>query len=126
EEGVESRVVFLGTQESVAELLACADLLLLPSETEAFGLAALEGMACGVPVVATDAGGVPEVVRHGEAGYLAPVGAIDEMADAAIELLSDPARWARASAAAREAAERYDARSIVPRYEAYYAEVLES
>lgn len=126
EEGVESRVVFLGKQESVAELLACADLLLLPSETEAFGLAALEGMACGVPVVATDVGGVPEVVPHGEAGYLAPVGAIDEMADAAIELLSDPARWARASAAAREAAERYDARSIVPRYEAYYAEVLKS
>lgn len=126
EEGVESRVVFLGKQESVAELLACADLLLLPSETEAFGLAALEGMACGVPVVATAVGGVPEVVPHGEAGYLAPVGAVDEMADAAIELLADPARWEKASAAAREAAERYDARVVVPRYEAYYAEVLES
>lgn len=124
QEGVASRVVFLGKQESVAELLACADLLLLPSATEAFGLAALEGMACGVPVVATNVGGVPEVVRHRESGYLAPVGAVEEMADAAVEILGDPARWREASRAAREAAERFSADVVIPRYEAYYHEVL--
>lgn len=124
QEGIASRVIFLGKQESVAELLACSDLLVLPSESEAFGLAALEGMSCGVPVVATDVGGVPEVVTHGETGFLAPVGAVDEMAEAAVELLSDPARWLKASQAARAAAERYSADLIVPKYEAYYAEVM--
>lgn len=124
QEGVESRVVFLGKQESVAELLSCADLLLLPSASEAFGLAALEAMACGVPVVATAVGGVPEVVTHGEAGYLAPVGAVDEMAEAAVALLSDPARWHAASVAARAAAERFDSDHIIPQYEAYYSRIL--
>lgn len=124
EEGIASRVVFLGKQESVAELLACADLLLLPSETESFGLAALEGMACGVPVVATAVGGVGEVVAHGETGYLAPVGAIDEMAAAGIELLADIDRWRSASRAAREAAEAFGADAVVERYESYYRKVL--
>ena len=126
QEGVLDDVAFLGKQASVAELLACADLVLLPSESEAFGLVALEAMACGVPVVATAVGGVPEVVPHGEAGYLAPVGAIEEMAGAAIRLLSDEARWHAASAAARTAATRFGADRIVPRYEAYYRKVLEA
>ncbi|HEX6940676.1 MAG TPA: N-acetyl-alpha-D-glucosaminyl L-malate synthase BshA [Longimicrobiales bacterium] len=124
EEGVGARVAFLGKQESVAELLACADLLLLPSASEAFGLAALEAMACGVPVVATRVGGVPEVVTHGESGFLAPVGALDEMAEYGIEILRDPERWRRVSEAARAAAEEFAADRIVPMYEAYYAEVL--
>lgn len=122
--GVADRVVFLGKQESVAELLSCADLLVMPSTTEAFGLVALEAMACGTPVVATRVGGVPEVVTHGEAGFLAPIGAIEEMADGAIELLSDPVRWASASNAARTAAERFNADLVVPQYEAYYKTVL--
>jgi N-acetyl-alpha-D-glucosaminyl L-malate synthase BshA len=122
--GVAARVLFLGKQESVAELLSCADLLVLPSTTEAFGLAALEAMACGTPVVATNVGGVPEVVSQGEAGYLTPIGAIEEMAEAAIELLADPDRWTRASIAARSAAERFNADLIVPQYEAYYSTVL--
>lgn len=121
--GVANRVVFLGKQESVAELLACADLLLLPSTSEAFGLAALEAMACGTPVVATDVGGIPEVVTEGT-GYLAPIGAIEEMADAAIEILADAERWKEMSANARRAAEKFDAGSIVPRYEEYYNVVL--
>ena len=122
-EGVADRVLFLGKQESVAELLACADLFLLPSASEAFGLVALEAMACGVPVVATRVGGVPELIPHGGPGYLAPVGAIDEMAEAGIELLRDPLRWKAASEAARAVAERFSADEIVARYEAYYEKV---
>src|SRR5690606_21308584 len=105
-------------------LLACADLLLLPSESEAFGLAALEAMACGVPVIASDVGGLPEVVVHGETGFLAPVGAIDAMAGFGIEVLGDTGRWRRMSESAREAARRFSADRIVPMYEAYYAEVM--
>jgi N-acetyl-alpha-D-glucosaminyl L-malate synthase BshA len=123
-EGIMERVFFLGKQNSVAELLGCSDLFLLPSENEAFGLVALEAMACGVPVVATNIGGIPEVVTDGEAGYLAPVGDVDAMAEAGIALLSDNAGWKRASVAARHAAERYSADRIVPEYEAYYSEVL--
>lgn len=122
--GVSSKVLFLGKQESVAELLACADLLLLPSTSEAFGLVALEAMACGTPVVATDVGGIPEVVTHGETGYLAPIGAIEEMADHAVRLLADPDRWLEASTAARKAAERFSADLIIPQYESYYHDVL--
>lgn len=122
--GVASQVTFLGKQESVAELLACADLLLLPSSSEAFGLAALEAMACGTPVIASRVGGLPEVVVQDDTGYLAPVGAVDEMADAAVALLRDSERWHRASLASREVAERFSADIIVPQYEAYYARVL--
>ncbi len=125
EHDVTDRVVFLGKQESVAELLACADLFLLPSENEAFGLVALEAMACGVPVVGSRVGGLPEVVPP-EAGHLAPVGAIDEMADFAVALLSDPDRLRQTRAAAREVATTFDADIVVPRYEAHYREVLAS
>lgn len=121
-EGVMDRVIFLGKQESVAELLACADLILLPSASEAFGLAALEAMACGVPVVATNVGGVPEVVPP-EAGHLAPVGAVDDMAEAAVAILADPERWQGYSRAARAAAERFGADRIVAQYEDYYERV---
>ena len=87
--GIAARVVFLGKQEQVAELLSCADLFLLPSESESFGLSALEAMACEVPVVGTRSGGLEEVVDDGEAGRLLPVGAVDGMADAAGEILSE-------------------------------------
>lgn len=124
EEGVADRVLFLGKQESVAELLACSDLFLLPSESEAFGLVALEAMACGVPVIAARVGGLPEVVDHGETGYLAAIGDVDAMAEAGTRLLCDDARWARMSAAARASAERFSAASVVPMYERFYEEVL--
>lgn len=126
EEGVASHVVFLGKQSSVAELLACADVLLLPSESEAFGLVALEAMACGVPVVATAVGGVPELVPHGVAGFLAPLGDVDAMADGVVELLADRDRWQAASDAARDVAARFSADQVVPRYEALYRRVLAS
>ena len=122
--GVADRVLFLGKQTSVAELLACTDLFLLPSQTEAFGLVALEAMACGVPVVATLTGGLPEVVDDGVSGYLAPVGDVETMADAGVALLSEPARWRRFSEAARAGAERYSSERVVPLYESFYTEVL--
>ena len=106
-------------------LLAVADLLLLPSADEAFGLAALEGMSCGVPVIATAVGGVPEVVEDGKSGFLLPVGDVDGMAEAALALLADASRHAEFRAAARQrAVEHFDTNLIVPRYEAYYREVL--
>src|SRR5690606_39103841 len=114
---------FLGKQTSVIELLSCSDLFLLPSEQEAFGLVALEAMSCGVPVVATDTGGLPEVVADGETGYLAPVGDVDAMADRSIEILSDPALWKRMSSGARAGAERFGADRVVTMYEDYYLEV---
>jgi L-malate glycosyltransferase len=124
--GIRDRVIFLGKQDNVAELLACADLFLLPSQSESFGLAALEAMACGVPVVATRAGGIPEVVEHGVTGYLAEIGAVEEMAEAGVALLSDAGRWDQVSAAARAVAtERFSAAGVVPQYEQYYQRVLE-
>jgi L-malate glycosyltransferase len=123
--GVQERVVFLGKQDSVAELLACADLFLLPSQSESFGLVALEAMASGVPVIASSAGGLPEVVEHGETGFLAPVGDIETMADAGIELLRDMGRWLRVSMAGRASAvERFGVDVVVPQYEVFYRRVL--
>jgi len=124
DEGIVDRVLFLGKQNSVAELLSCTDLFLLTSELEAFGLVALEAMACGAPVVATRTGGVPEVVEDGVSGVLADVGDIDAMAAAAIELLTDDERWQSFSREARRAAERFSADRVVSEYESYYQEVL--
>jgi N-acetyl-alpha-D-glucosaminyl L-malate synthase BshA len=123
EEGVADRVAFLGKQESVAEILACADLFLLPSASESFGLVALEAMSCGVPVVATRVGGVPEVVPDGEAGFLAEVGDVQAMAEAGVRILKDPDEWRRMSQAAREAAAQFSTETVVPMYESYYRTV---
>lgn len=124
--GLEERVIFLGKQDTVAELLACSDLFLLPSTSESFGLAALEAMASGTPVIATDVGGLPEVVEDGVSGYLAPLGDVETMAEKAIELLRDRARWLQMSAASRAVAtERYSAARIVPVYERFYETMLE-
>ena len=108
--GLRDDVLFLGRHGSVEEILACADLFLLPSQSESFGLAALEAMACGAPVVASKAGGLPEVVEDGVSGYLLPVGAIDEMAEAGIRILSDSALAKTLSEAGRASAlERFSA-----------------
>jgi N-acetyl-alpha-D-glucosaminyl L-malate synthase BshA len=122
--GLSDRVVFLGKQDSVAELLACADLFLLPSDSESFGLSALEAMASGVPVVATAVGGLIEVVEDGRGGRLAQVGDIDAMAAAGIEILRDIESWRSYSAAARDAAQRFQVDRIVPMYEKYYKVIL--
>lgn len=123
--GVRPRILFLGKHASVDELLACADLFLLPSENESFGLAALEAMACGAPVVASNAGGIPEVVTHGETGYMFAPGSVEEMADAGTAILTDPGLWTRLSEAGRRVAvERFSAASVVPQYERLYERVL--
>jgi N-acetyl-alpha-D-glucosaminyl L-malate synthase BshA len=124
--GVRDRVLFLGKHASMDELLACADLFLLPSSNESFGLAALEAMACGAPVVASRVGGLPEVVDHGVSGYLFPPDAVDDMAEAGCELLLDEAAHkAMSEAAATLAAERFSADAVVPSYEAFYREVAQ-
>ncbi|MGO4374731.1 N-acetyl-alpha-D-glucosaminyl L-malate synthase BshA, partial [Paenibacillus sp. MCAF20] len=87
--GLEDRVVFLGKQEDVAQVISLADVLLLPSEKESFGLVALEAMACGVPTIGSNAGGIPELVTHGETGFLSPIGDVESMAENAIRLLQD-------------------------------------
>ncbi len=123
--GLEDRVLFLGKHVAVDELLRCCDLFLLPSESESFGLAALEAMACGSPVVASRSGGLAEVVADGVSGHLLPVGDVDAMGDAAVAILSDQATWRGMSAAAREiAVTRFSAERIVPVYEAFYREII--
>jgi N-acetyl-alpha-D-glucosaminyl L-malate synthase BshA len=123
--GVQDDVQFLGKIDAVAPLLAGADLFLLPSDRESFGLSALEALASGVPVIGTQAGGLPEVVRHGETGVLCAVGDVPGMADAAVRILRDDTRWQAMSAlAAADARERFSLQDIVARYEAFYAETL--
>jgi len=120
-----SRVTFLGNVGNLEQIVSSSDLFLLPSEAESFGMAALEAMACEVPVIATRAGGLPEVVDDGETGYLLPVGGVDAMAARAIEILSDHAVRRRMGAAAREAAiTRFDENRIVPRYREVYERVI--
>ena len=124
--GLQDRVDFLGKQNRVQEMLAIADVLLLPSELESFGLVALEAMACEVPPIATRAGGIPEVIDHGETGFLAEVGDVETMARCAIEILSDEKRLREMGVKARwEAETRFCSSSIIPEYEKFYREVLE-
>lgn len=123
---VADKVVFLGRHDSVAELLSCADVFLLPSSKESFGLVALEAMACGVPVVATDLGGLPEVVPHGEAGFLCSVGDVDAMADAVTDILRDEELHTRlATNGLAVVAEKFTAEFVVPQYEEIYRRVIE-
>ena len=120
-------VCFSGKQERVNERVGLADLFLLPSDSESFGLAALEAMACEIPVIASNVGGLPEVVTSGEDGYLVPPREVAAAASHAIEILSRPdrgremGRHARASAAAK-----YCTDKIIPLYEAYYQQVLQA
>src|SRR4051794_10950421 len=122
--GVADDVHFLGRLDSVATLLQASDLFLLPSQTESFGLAALEAMACGTPVVASRAGGLPEVIDDGVNGILEPPGSVEAMARRAIELLRDPKRLAQMREAAIAKAREFSADRVVPQYEALYREAM--
>ena len=117
-------VRFLGKVDNVGDILRCSDLFLLPSQTESFGLAALEAMACGVPVVASAVGGLPEVVVDGETGYLTPSGDVAAMTGRAIEVLRDKALHTRLRGAAAQRALEFAADRVVPRYERLYQDVL--
>ncbi len=126
QKGIHDDVIFLGKQEQVQEKLALSDILLLPSELESFGLAALEGMACEVVPIATRVGGIPELIEHGKSGYLADVGDVESMARYAIDLLGDDAALQTMAKASRAVAQsRFCASRIIPQYEEYYRRVLE-
>jgi L-malate glycosyltransferase len=126
QKGIHDHVIFLGKQDRVQEKLAASDVMLLPSELESFGLAALEAMACKVVPIATRVGGIPEVIEHGKSGYLANVGDVDTMAQYAIELLSDDAALRTMAQQARAAAQtRFCSSKIIPHYEEFYRRVLE-
>jgi L-malate glycosyltransferase len=115
----------LGEQEHVIPLLSVSDLFLLPSATESFGLAALEAMACSVPVVASRAGGLPEVIEDGVTGFLHPADDLQGMADSGIDLLTDAKLHHRCAKASRDRAEElFCAKRVVPQYEGYYQEVI--
>ena len=122
--GVGQDVKFLGRLDTVASLLQASDLFILPSQTESFGLAALEAMACGSPVVATRAGGLPEVVDDEVNGILEPVGSVEAMGRRAVELLRSPERHAAMREAAVAKAREFSADRIVPLYESLYEEVI--
>ena len=124
--GVTENVFFLGKLDSVAPLLSSADLFLLPTRSESFGLSALEALACGVPVIGARAGGLPEVVRHGETGFLCEPGDVGGMARAGIAVLGDESAWAAMSArAASDARERFGLDAVVAQYESFYERALQ-
>ncbi|HEY0705316.1 MAG TPA: N-acetyl-alpha-D-glucosaminyl L-malate synthase BshA [Polyangia bacterium] len=123
--GIHGAVVFFGKMQSFVELLQVSDVFLMPSASESFGLAALEALSCGVPVVASNIGGLPEVVPDGEVGFLAPVGDVEAMAGHALRILDDPALKARLSAAARASViANYQLDPAIDRYQAHYERVL--
>ncbi len=122
--GIQSRISFLGNRATVQDVLPLADLLLLPSTVESFGLVALEAMACGVPVVGYEGGGLPEVVRQGEDGLLAPLGDLERMIEMTLELLQNENRRSTMSEKARtRALETFSTEKVTAEYEAVYRRV---
>lgn len=122
--GISHNVRFLGKQDAVEEILSVADLFLIPSSSESFGLAALEAMACGVPVVSSNVGGLPELNQEGITGFLCEMGDIDAMAEKSLYVLEDCERLEKFKAAALARAEDFRLANILPQYEQYYQEVL--
>ena len=123
--GVCDYVVFLGKQEPVEELLAISDLFVMPSESESFGLAALEAMACEVPLISSNTGGIPEINLQGKTGFMSNVGDVDDMAKNAIWILEDEKRLQEFRKNAFEQAKRFDIKNILPLYESFYEKVSE-
>lgn len=123
--GIEDRVKFLGNSNEVDKVLCFTDLFLLPSEKESFGLAALEAMACGVPVISSNTGGLPEVNIHGVSGFLSEVGNVEEMAENGMKILENDAVLTQFKTQAIESAMTFDTAKIVPMYEALYEKALQ-
>jgi len=123
--GIMDHVKFLGKQTDIIQVLSLADLFLMPSQSESFGLSALEAMACSVPVVSSSVGGLPELQVHGQTGYIAEIGDTDRMAKYAIDLLSNPSKYQLFAQAARDRASEFEASKIVAQYEQYYQRVLD-
>jgi N-acetyl-alpha-D-glucosaminyl L-malate synthase BshA len=124
---ISDKVKFLGKQDGLVEILSCADLFLIPSQSESFGLAALEAMACGLPVISSSVGGLPELVRHNESGFIAEIGDIERMAKYAIDLLTNDRKYEIFSRNARDRAVNvFDISKVVPLYENHYKKILES
>jgi L-malate glycosyltransferase len=120
-------VKFLGKQDGLVEILNSSDIFLIPSQSESFGLSALEAMACGIPVVASSVGGLPELIRHNETGYIAEIGDIDRMSKYIIDLLTNEKKYDLFSKNSRErAVTLFDKNKIVPLYEQYYEKIVNS
>ena len=124
--GIDEETRFLGKQQEMEEIYAISDLFLLPSEYESFGLSALEAMAAGTPVIATNAGGLPEIVTHNVNGYLSNIGDVEQMAAYAKEILLDDEKHTKFKLEARKQAVKFDIENIVPLYEQIYQQVLSS
>ena len=122
--GLQNSVIFLGNSLEIDEVLCSSDLFLLPSESESFGLAALEAMAQGVPVISSNAGGIPEVNKQGYSGFLSPIGDIEAMVQNALVILKDEATLSRFKAQALQQASLFDERKIIPMYEQVYEQVV--
>jgi len=121
------KVKFLGKQDGLVEILSSADIFLIPSQSESFGLAALEAMACGLPVISSSVGGLPELVRHNETGFIAEIGDIDRMAKYTLELLTNEKKYTIFAENARQrAVNKFDTSKVVPLYEEYYKQILKS
>lgn len=118
-------IMFLGKQDAVEELLAISDLFIMPSSSESFGLSALEAMACEVPVISSNAGGLPEVNIHGVTGFLSDIGDVDDMAANALTILKDEAIHQKFREQALKQAEQFNLHNILPIYEDYYREVIQ-
>ncbi len=123
--GILDKVIFFGNSHEIDKILCMTDLFLLPSETESFGLAALEAMACGVPVISSNSGGLPEVNFDGFSGYLSNVGNVEEMAENALKILKDDAVLSQFKANALEVARKFDIKNILPKYEALYQKAVD-
>jgi len=124
--GLQKHVLFLGNSNEIDKILCFSDLFLLPSEKESFGLSALEAMAHGVPVISSNAGGLPEVNLHGETGYLSAVGSVDEMISNSLLLLQDHQLHATFKKQAKIQSERFNLETVVHQYEQVYSDVLAS
>jgi N-acetyl-alpha-D-glucosaminyl L-malate synthase BshA len=123
--GIEDKVIFFGNSNEIDQILSYSDLFLLPSETESFGLAALEAMAWSVPVISSNSGGLPEVNFDGVSGYLSDVGNVDAMADNAIKILESETVLAEFKSNALNVAKKFDIKNILPLYEKLYQEAIE-